>query len=108
MPTAPVLSIAELHAGRKSEHSASLWVRLCVVQKRGRLSDGFAGDEVAGRLADLGLIPGEAFEFLGAAPWGEPYFICVRDATFALRREEAERLKVQVLELEPGDAGGAG
>ncbi|MBK7891322.1 MAG: ferrous iron transport protein A [Bdellovibrionales bacterium] len=51
-------------------------------------------DGLAGRLGDFGFRTGERIEWLGQAPFGEPYFFVVRGATVALRLEEAKRLKV--------------
>lgn len=51
-------------------------------------------DSLAGRLGDFGFRSGEKIEWLGSAPFGEPYFFIVRGATVALRLEEAKRLKV--------------
>lgn len=52
------------------------------------------GDAVLGRLSDLGLAPGEAFEYFGRAPLGEPIFICVRETVLALRMEEAALIEI--------------
>ena len=51
-------------------------------------------DGLAGRLGDFGFRTGEKIEWLGQAPFGEPYFFVVRGATVALRLEEAKRLTV--------------
>jgi len=53
-------------------------------------------DDLAGRLGDFGFRCGEKIEWLGRAPFGEPYFFVVRGATVALRLEEAKRLKVML------------
>lgn len=53
-------------------------------------------DSLAGRLGDFGFRSGEKIEWLGRAPFGEPYFFIVRGATVALRLEEAKRLKVTI------------
>lgn len=53
-------------------------------------------DSLAGRLGDFGFRCGEKIEWLGSAPFGEPYFFVVRGATVALRLEEARRLKVTI------------
>lgn len=55
-------------------------------------------DSLAGRLGDFGFHSGEKIEWLGRAPFGEPYFFIVRGATVALRLEEARRLKVTLEE----------
>lgn len=49
-----------------------------------------------GRLAALGLVPGEVVEVLRASPHG-PCLIAVKDSRLALRREMAETIAVQTI-----------
>lgn len=60
----------------------------------GRGRDGQSNSDVVGRLADLGLFPGEYFEYRGSAPFGEPHMIEIRGSTFALRTDEAQWISV--------------
>lgn len=53
-------------------------------------------DALAGRLGDFGFRSGEKIDWLGRAPFGEPYFFAVRGATVALRLAEAKRLLVRI------------
>ena len=53
-------------------------------------------DPVAGRLGDFGFRAGEKIEWMGRAPFGEPYFFSVRGTTVALRLDEAMRMRVRV------------
>jgi Fe2+ transport system protein FeoA len=46
------------------------------------------------RLRELGFVTGEPIALLGRAPLGEPLLVEVRGATIALRRTEAECLRV--------------
>jgi DtxR family Mn-dependent transcriptional regulator len=47
------------------------------------------------RLLDLGLIPGTEVEAEMAAPSGDPMAYCIRGATIALRREQADRIYIE-------------
>ena len=54
------------------------------------------GDPVARRLRVLGFVDGEHVRVLGAAPMGgDPLLVQVGFTRFALRRSEAERVRVQ-------------
>lgn len=46
------------------------------------------------RLLDLGLVQGTLVESLQKSPWGDPTAYFVRGAVIALRREDAEKIKV--------------
>lgn len=59
------------------------------------------GDEVAGRLADLGLVPGTRLEMLTVAPLGDPMLFRLLGYRLALRRDEAERVLVRAGETPP-------
>ncbi|MCS6946285.1 MAG: ferrous iron transport protein A [Steroidobacteraceae bacterium] len=52
---------------------------------------------IARRLREIGFVPGTAFEVLERMwPGGEPIAVRIAGATFALRRAEAENVRVQV------------
>ena len=54
------------------------------------------GVDLARRLMELGFVPGEKIRMLKRGmPGGEPLAIKVGNATFALRRFEAERISIQ-------------
>ena len=53
------------------------------------------GDVVARRLGELGFVPGEQVKMLASGPVGaDPVLIQVGFTRFALRRAEADRIKV--------------
>lgn len=51
---------------------------------------------VARRLMEMGLVPGAPVCAVKAAPLGDPIEICVRGYSLALRRSEAESIRVAV------------
>ena len=54
-----------------------------------------SGDEiVVARLREIGFVRGEEVVVTGHAPFGEPILVEVRGAIVALRKEEAECVKV--------------
>jgi ferrous iron transport protein A len=59
------------------------------------------GDEthstISRRLLELGFVPGEALEVIGAVwPGGDPIAVRLGNTTFALRRREAQSVLVAV------------
>lgn len=52
-------------------------------------------DPLARRLADLGLWPGTAVEVIRRAPLGDPTQYRLRGFRLALRRDEAQRVRVE-------------
>ncbi|HWC76693.1 MAG TPA: ferrous iron transport protein A [Blastocatellia bacterium] len=52
-------------------------------------------DEECRRLLDLGLTPGEDTAIVQSAPLGDPIVILVRGTRLALRRREADWIRVQ-------------
>jgi ferrous iron transport protein A len=53
---------------------------------------------VAGRLHDLGFVPGTAVRSIRRAPLGDPTLYEVRGAQLCLRRSEAEHVRVEPLD----------
>ncbi len=54
------------------------------------------GDQLARRLRALGFVSGEPVRVVGAAPLGgDPILVQVGFTRFALRRAEAERIRVE-------------
>ena len=52
-------------------------------------------DSIARRLRELGFVPGEPVEVMAAGPLGaEPLLVQIGFTRFALRRSEAERVRV--------------
>ncbi len=63
----------------------------CVVE----VDERGAGDRVARRLRELGFVPGETVRLLATGPVGaDPVLIQVGFTRFALRRAEADRVRV--------------
>ena len=49
------------------------------------------------RMLDLGFVPGSRVRALHASPWSDPVAYGVRGAVIALRREDAERVEIEML-----------
>ena len=49
------------------------------------------------RLMDMGLIPGEEVRVVKVAPLGDPIEVRIRSYHLSLRKNEAERIAVEVL-----------
>ncbi|MEY3160642.1 MAG: hypothetical protein RIT25_633 [Planctomycetota bacterium] len=58
-------------------------------------------DEVARRLADLGLVPGTRLQMLTVAPLGDPILFRLLGYRLALRKDEAERVLVRTGDQRP-------
>ena len=59
--------------------------------------DGDAG--IAVRLLEMGLTEGEEIELLGFAPLGDPIEFFVRGYRISLRKSEAHRVQVELIEV---------
>jgi ferrous iron transport protein A len=54
-------------------------------------------DPIARRLAELGFVPGESVRMIALAPLGaDPLLVQVGFTRFALRRSEADRIRVEM------------
>ena len=54
-------------------------------------------DLVSQRLQDIGFVPGERVSVVAHAPWGgDPVLVQVAGTRFALRRNEARKVLVEV------------
>lgn len=61
------------------------------------VDDGAEGDVLSRRLRELGFVPGEPVRLLAKAPFGgDPVLIHVGDTKFALRLNEAKRVRVRL------------
>ncbi|MGN6512715.1 MAG: FeoA family protein [Lysobacteraceae bacterium] len=61
------------------------------------VEDRAPNDPIARRLRELGFVRGEPVEVMASGPLGaEPLLVQVGFTRFALRRSEAERVRVQV------------
>jgi ferrous iron transport protein A len=66
--------------------------------QRGRIVDVVGEDGIAVRLLEMGLTDGEEIELLGFAPLGDPIEFLVRGYRISLRKNEAQRVQVELLE----------
>lgn len=58
-----------------------------------------SNDAIARRLGELGFVAGEPVEVMAAGPVGaEPLLVQIGFTRFALRRSEAERIRVTLLQ----------
>ncbi len=67
------------------------------VGQRGRVEALQGDDALVQRLLEMGLLEGEEVEVTNVAPLGDPIEIRLRDYRLSLRRREAARVSVQVL-----------
>ena len=66
--------------------------------------DAAPNDAVARRLRELGFVAGEGVEVMAAGPFGaEPLLVQIGYTRFALRRREADRVRIRV-GVEPASA----
>lgn len=83
-PAAAVVSLLALHRHQ--------FARVVQVDER------TPNDRVSRRLCELGFVPGETVSLVATGPVGaDPVLIQVGYTRFALRRAEAERVRVQLL-----------
>jgi ferrous iron transport protein A len=62
-----------------------------------RVDDAHAADVIAQRLRDLGFVPGEPVRVVARGPMGgDPLLIQIGSTRFALRRNEAVRVAVNL------------
>ena len=59
------------------------------------LVTGFTGEDVPGRLMEMGLLPGTPIELVRLAPLGDPMDVRVRGYHLSLRRHEARCVLVE-------------
>ena len=54
-------------------------------------------DQIAGRLRDLGFVPGETLQIAARAPFGgDPLLVRIGATRFALRKAEAQRVEIEL------------
>lgn len=64
-----------------------------------QVDDHAPNDGIARRLRELGFVAGEAVEMMAAGPFGaEPLLVQVGFTRFALRRTEADRVRIRLVE----------
>lgn len=62
--------------------------------ERGVILDIDGHDAVAARLMEMGLLPGETVEMIGAAPMGDPIEYAVYGYRISLRSIESARVRI--------------
>jgi len=62
--------------------------------ERGVIIDVDGQDAVAARLMEMGLLPGETVEMIGAAPMGDPIEYAVYGYRISLRSIESARVRI--------------
>jgi ferrous iron transport protein A len=67
--------------------------------QRARIVDVDGDDGIAVRLLEMGLTEGEEIELLGFAPLGDPIEFFVRGYRISLRKSEAHRVQVELIEV---------
>ena len=64
-----------------------------------RVDDAHTNDPIAQRLRDLGFVDGEPVRLVARGPFGaDPLLVQIGSTRFALRRSEAMRVSVHVVE----------
>ncbi len=63
--------------------------------ERGQILSVEGSDAVAARLLEMGILPGEEIEMIGAAPMGDPIEFSVYGYRISLRRSEAARVRIE-------------
>jgi len=67
--------------------------------QRAQIVDVDGDDGIAVRLLEMGLTEGEEIELLGFAPLGDPIEFFVRGYRISLRKSEARRVQVELIEV---------
>ena len=63
-----------------------------------RIVDIVGEDAIAIRLMEMGLIEGESIVYIDAAPFGDPLEFAIRGYRLSLRKTEADRIHVALLD----------
>lgn len=72
--------------------------------QRGRITGIQGNDVVSQRLMEMGLLEEETVQVVGFAPLGDPMEIRIRDYCLSLRKNEAARVVVTLLNSQAGTA----
>jgi ferrous iron transport protein A len=67
----------------------------------GRIESLTGDDALVQRLLEMGLFEGETVEVIGVAPLGDPLELRLRDYRLSLRRAEAARVHVALIDIVP-------
>ncbi|NJB69121.1 ferrous iron transport protein A [Desulfobaculum xiamenense] len=73
-------------------------LRTVPVNTRARITAVHADGELGRRIRDMGLIPGTEIAVTGKAPLRDPVALRLRDFTLTLRNNEADHIRVEILE----------
>lgn len=69
--------------------------------QRGRIEAIAGGDVISQRLREMGVLEEDTVEVVGFAPMGDPMEIRLHDYCLSLRKNEAARIRVTLLQ-QPG------
>jgi ferrous iron transport protein A len=86
------------NASHDSPHHAMALLSELPIGGQARVLDVSGSDGVGVRLLEMGLIPGVEIRLLGTAPLGDPLEFELRGYRLSLRRSEAARVKVEVIQ----------
>ncbi|MFN9987279.1 MAG: ferrous iron transport protein A [Pirellula sp.] len=64
------------------------------IGEKGVIADVVGSDNVAARLLEMGLLPGETIEVIGRAPMGDPTEYSVVGYRISLRKVESARVQI--------------
>jgi len=65
-----------------------------LIGEKGVIVDVVGSDNVAARLLEMGLLPGETIEVIGRAPMGDPTEYSVVGYRISLRKVESARVQI--------------
>jgi len=55
-------------------------------------------DDLAAKLFELGVLPGQVVRMIASAPWGDPIALVVSETMLSMRRAEAANISVELCE----------
>ena len=64
------------------------------IGEKGVIADVVGSDNIAARLLEMGLLPGETIEVIGRAPMGDPTEYSVVGYRISLRKVESARVQI--------------
>ncbi|MCA9195491.1 MAG: ferrous iron transport protein A [Planctomycetales bacterium] len=70
--------------------------------QRGFVTDVTGNDSLSLRIMEFGILEGESILLIGRAPLGDPIEVSVRGAKLSLRKAEAQRVLVKIIDPQRG------
>jgi len=65
-------------------------------KEKGKIVRVEGGGDIGRRMMDMGVVPGTEVEVVRIAPLGDPMEVRLKGYNLSLRRDEAQRVKVEV------------